>query len=406
MKLEFFIARRLSTSKFKGGSSRVMTPVAVLSVAISVAVVLISGAVISGFKSEISSKVTSLAGDVVVRGGSALAFSGEPMVYDSAFVQRALALEQVDRVEALVLASAIVRTEHSVQGVALRGVQKGYDPKFLQSVLVDGALPDYGVDGTYRDILISVYLSDALSLKTGDVTELLFIGDNARQSRFRVVGLYDTGMVEFDKNLVFAYAPTVIKVGGLDSLAIDSYQVHLKRPISNDAAEIVATELTDFSNTTALTTADIFPQIYDWLSMLDLNAMIVMIIMLAVAGVNMICSLLVIVLESRQMVGVLLSEGIRGWSLQQIFVMRSCYITFWGLLWGNLLALGLCLAQSRWGLIELDSQAYMLSSVPIDISWGYVLMVDVLSFILLTALMMIPTTVLSRLKPDSSLKTK
>lgn len=383
-----------------------MTPVAVLSVAISVAVVLISGAIISGFKSEISNKVTSLTGDVVVRGGSTIAFSGEPLVYDSAFMARALALEQVDRVEAVVVGSAIVRTEHSVQGVALRGVDKGYNSEFLASVLVDGALPDYQVSGNERDILISAYLSDALSLKTGDVADLLFIGDNARQSRFRVVGLYDTGMVEFDKNLVFGYAPTIVRVAGLDSLAIDSYQVHLKRPTSNDSAEAVAAELTDFTNTTALTTTDVFPQIYDWLSMLDLNALIVMIIMLAVAGVNMICSLLVIVLESRQMVGVLLSEGIRGWSLQQIFVMRSCYITFWGLVWGNLLALGLCLVQSRWGVVELDAQAYMLSSVPIDISWGYVLLVDIISFVLLTALMMIPTTVLSRMKPDGSLKTK
>lgn len=406
MKFEFFIARRLSTSKFKGGSSRVMTPIAILSVAISVAVVLISGAIISGFKGEISSKVTSLSGDIVVRGGSASAFSGEPLVYDSAFVARALAMEQVERVEAVVVSAAIIRSQQAVQGVALRGVGRGFDSTFLSSVLVDGVLPDFSKGEGGRDIVISSYLADALSLKRGDITELLFVGDDPRQSRFRIAGLYDTGMVEFDKNLVFGYAPTVIRVAGLDSMVIDSYQLYLKRPVSDQAAEEVATELTDFTNTTALTTAELFPQIYDWLSMLDLNSLIVMVIMLCVAGVNMICSLLVIVLESRQMVGVLLSEGVRGRSLQLIFVLRSCYITLWGLFWGNLLAGVLCFVQLRWGVIELDSQAYMLSRVPIDISWSYTLAVDVLSFILLTALMMIPTTVLSRMKPEGSLKTK
>lgn len=401
-----FIARRLSTSKYRGGSSRVMTPIAVLSVAISVAVVLISGAIISGFKGEISGKVTSLSGDVVVRGGSAGAFMGEFLVYDTAFVRGALALPGVERVEGVVLAAAILRSESAVQGVALRGLRLGYDRRFLESVLVEGALPDYGVRESERDVLVSRYLALSLGLKAGDVTELLFVEQDHRQSRFRVAGIYDTGMVEFDKGLIFGYAPTVIRVAGLDSTAIDSYQVYLADGVAQGRAQEVAMELTDFSNTTALTTADVFPQIYDWLSMLDLNAMIVMVIMLLVAGVNMICSLLVIVLESRQMVGVLLSEGIGRGSLQGIFVLRSCYITFWGLIWGNLVALVLCYVQSRWGVLELDSQAYMLSRVPIDISLGYSLVVSLASFVLLTALMTIPTAVLSRMKPDGSLKTK
>lgn len=401
-----------------------MVPIATASVALSVAVILITTAIIAGFNGQISDKVAAFTGDITIsKGGDILGFgpredSGDgegqsgTLIYDSNFVDALRADHRVGRVEAVSSTGAIMQGAKAVQGVQLMGVDSSYEWGAIRGMVTRGKLPvfDGGRGGSGRGLVVSEQLAQMMELEIGDITDLIIVGNTPGRHRFRVEGVYMSGMQEFDKGLVFTDIRTVRSIAGLDSGAIDGYRIYLALPEGVSSPEDhdvmvdeLCYELSDFEHS-ARGARDLYPQIFDWLDMLDLNTLIIMIIMFAVAGINMSCALLIVVLEGRRMIGVLSSQGMRVWGLRTIFLIRSCYITAWGLFWGNLVGLTLCFAQARWGIISLDAQAYMLNRVPIDVNLWDVVMVNVTTFGVITSLMIVPIAILSRIKVDDNIR--
>lgn len=403
-----------------------MVRIAVASVALSVAVIMVTMAVIAGFGRELTGKTMAFSGEVVVTpsGGVWGGGAGSAVFEDSSdvWLRGVIADPRVERVEGTFSTGAIMQGGGNaygvVQGVQVMGVDSAYDFAAIRRMLVGGEVPDYGGEVRSRGVLMSALLAGSLGLEVGDVTELIVVGDSPGRNRVQVVGVFSSGMQEFDQGMVFADIRTVRHFAGVDSDSVagsgvvDSYRIYLRDGVAGSSvgADRVAHmqdklcyDISDDVHSAAAV-RDIYPQIFDWLDMLDLNTWIIMVIMLLVAGVNMSCALLVIVMESRKMIGVLRSQGITGWGLQKIFLMRSCYITFWGMVWGNVVGLVVCGAQAQWGVVRLDAQAYMLDRVPIAVNTGDLLLVNGLTFVVITALMVVPTALLSRIKPDDNLR--
>ena len=387
MNLAFFIARRTAqhTPDNKPG---VMERIAVISVALSVAVMLLAMAVIMGFKQEVSRKVAAFSGHAVVNGVRGVG------TLDSAPVRRSARAEELIRTtEGFVslapyaVKGGIVRTADAVQGVMLKGVDGDYDWSSFGQWLVEGELPRVGDSLRTKDILLSRGMAEKLMLGVGDKVEMLFVetGDRPRRDRFKVAGIYSSGMDEMDDAVIMTDLRNVQRLADWADGEISGYEI-----FTSDLAVSSVTEL--------------YPNIFDWLKAHDVNAAVIIGIMLVVAFFNMTSALLILVLERTRMIGLLKAFGMRNATLREVFLWRAAFVTLRGLAWGNAAGLAVCLVQKYFHVVKLSSEGYLLSEVPVALGWGWWLALNAGVVAAIVALLVVPACIVSTVKPDESIR--
>lgn len=418
-----FMARRLGET---GRKSRLMLRVATLCVAVSVCVMLIALGVVNGFRNTVSEKVSGFAADIqLLPLGGANSYEGMPILYDSLLVDEVAATEGVAHVQRFASKAGIIRSDSSIYGIVLRGFAPETDTTFLHRQLVAGYIPTYTDTTRNREAVISRSISRAMQLQPGDKFDVLFVGgDRPRRDRLRVAGIYDSGMEEFDRMTVIGDLRIVQRLNGWSRDEVGGYEVLLKRGTDRKevalrlAENLQPTDILDgwgeiaVENTTDAGSGDLevwtveerYPQIFDWLAMLGLNTTIVIVIMLVVAVVNMSSGVLIVVLEQTRNIGILKALGMRNGLLQRIFMLRSVRITLRGLLWGDLLGIALCLIQQYTGVVTLDPQSYMMSSVPVLLRWDEVLWLNLGTLGVITLAMALPAAIVARITPDKSIR--
>lgn len=423
MMLAPFMARRLGET---GRKSRLMLRVATLCVAVSVCVMLIALGVVNGFRNTVSEKVSGFAADIqLLPLGGANSYEGMPILYDSLLVDEVAATEGVAHVQRFATKAGIIRSDSSIYGIVLRGFAPETDTTFLHRQLVAGYIPTYTDTTRNREAVISRSISRAMQLQPGDKFDVLFVGgDRPRRDRLRVAGIYDSGMEEFDRMTVIGDLRIVQRLNGWSRDEVGGYEVLLKRGTDRKevalrlAENLQPTDILDgwgeiaVENTTDAGSGDLevwtveerYPQIFDWLAMLGLNTTIVIVIMLVVAVVNMSSGVLIVVLEQTRNIGILKALGMRNDLLQRIFMLRSVRITLRGLLWGDLLGIALCLIQQYTGVVTLDPQSYMMSSVPVLLRWDEVLWLNLGTLGVITLAMALPAAIVARITPDKSIR--
>ena len=412
MDLAFFIARRMARPAPENRPG-VMERIAVGSVALGIAVMILSLAVVLGFKREVAHRMEGFAAHVAltdIRGVDAL---------DSQPVRRN------PRVEALVrgidgfvamapyaVKGGIIRTDEAVGEVVLKGVGPDYDLSHLREWLVGGELPGIGDSIRKKDILLARVLADRLKIRVGDKVEMLFVeaGEMPRRDRFKVSGVYDSGMEEMDETMVVTDIRNVQRLAEWNSDEISGYEILTR---SLDRADAFARELDrtllydegeGSENLAAVSVTERYANIFDWLKAHDVNALVIIVIMLVVAFFNMTSALLILVLERTRMIGLLKALGMPDGQLRRIFLWRAAFVTLRGLFWGNLVGLGLCLLQHGTHLVKLSSEGYLLSEVPIALGWGRWLALNAGFIVAIVALLVIPTAVVAHVKPEETIR--
>ncbi len=390
-----------------------MERIAVVSVALSVAVAILAIAVMLGFKRDVTRKVTGFAAHAVVtdvRGVNAL---------DSEPVHRSRYLESLIRSEGgfvsmtpYAVKGGIVRTDEAVEGVMLKGVDATYDWSSFGEWLVEGELPRVSDSIRTKDILLSRNLGGRLRLGVGDKVEMLFVepGEMPRRDRFKVSGIYSSGMDEMDNAFIMTDIRNVQRLSGWSDDEISGYEIYTTDIAAADqfARNLGHTLLyddSDFTQNLAVSSVtELYPNIFDWLKAHDVNTAVIIVIMLVVAFFNMTSALLILVLERTRMIGLLKALGMRNGELRKIFLWRGAFITLKGLAWGNAIGLAMCFAQRHFHLIKLDSEGYLLSEVPVALGWGWWLALNVAAVAVIVTLLILPTAVLSSVRPDESIK--
>ena len=352
--LSFFIARRMAQPA-PGNKPGVMERIAVVSVALGMAVMILAMAVIMGFKREVARKMTGFAAHVAVtdiRGVNAL---------DAQPVRRSAHVEElIRRTDGFVamapyaVKGGIVRTADAVGEVMLKGVEADYDWSYFREWLVAGELPRVGGEVRTKDILLSRTLADKLLLGVGDKVEMLFVepGEMPRRDRFKVAGVYESGMEEMDGVVVVTDIRNVQRLSewatGRDFGLRDPDDARWPAPTRSPGrwAGRCCTMMPKIPTNLAVTSVrERYANIFDWLKAHDVNAAVVIVIMLVVAFFNMTSALLILVLERTRMIGLLKAFGMRNGCLRRIFLWRAALVTLRGLAWGNAAGLGLCLVQ-------------------------------------------------------------
>jgi ABC-type transport system, involved in lipoprotein release, permease component len=404
--LEYFIAKRIHFQQGKKNVSRPAVRIATIGIALGLAVMLISVAVVIGFKKEIRNKTIGFGGHIQITNfDNNNTYEMNPIKADPALIKKVLNIEGVKHVQRFVTKPGIIKTDKEFQGIVVKGIDTGFDWNFFKANLIEGKTLDVSGSTPSNQVVLSKYLANLLGLKLGDSFYTYFIQDQVRARKFKIVGIYSTNFVEYDKLFILADMRQVQMLNdwsadsfsGLEVLITDFNRID---EVGDQVYDATANRFNkDGTAYSTQTIKQLNPQIFSWLDLLNMNVWVILILMLAVAGFNMISGLLILILERTNMIGILKSMGATDWSVRKVFLYHSAFLIGKGMLWGNAIGLSLCAIQYFTGVIPLDPQAYYVTTVPVSFNWLYILLLNV-GTLLASLLMMIgPSYLITKITP-------
>lgn len=393
-----FVSRRLRRNKTHSFSTTVAR-IGVVSIAVGLGVMLVAFAVFFGFKQAVQQKVFSLAAHLrVTKFTVNRSFEETPLPLKSPLYAGYKRLPAVRHLQAVAHKGGILKTKDELLGALLKGVGPDYDWPDFQPNLVAGRIPTFPDSTDSKEILISQRIADKLSLKPGDAVTMYFLQQPPRARRLNVVGIYETGLEEFDNQLIIGDLRLVQKLNGWGRDTVGTYEIFVDDVAQLDeATNDVARLLTLDQDVEKVT--DRYQPLFDWLTLLDRNIVIFLTLILAVCSFNMASILLVMMMERTPMIGLMKALGSTDWQIRQIFLYQGMALISRGMLWGNLLGLGVCWLQARFQLIPLNPQNYYMNTVPIAWNWPAVLLLNGATLLLVSAVLLIPTLVITRIQP-------
>lgn len=387
--------------------------IAVFGIAMGLAVMLVAISIVTGFKEEISNKVIGFGSHIqILNYDSNVSFETSPIDARPDFLPRIKNIDGVKQIQVFGLKAGIVKTPNDIQGLVLKGVGTDYDWSFFDKSMLEGSSFRMQNDTVSNSIVISSFLAKRLKLKTGDSFQMWFIQDTPRFRKFTISGIYETSLQEFDKTFAIADIRHVQRLSGWEENQVSGLELMLSDfkdidRITSEVEEIVSTTFfEDGSRLKVLNIVEKYPQIFDWLNLQDINVLIIIILMLVVAGINMISGLLIIILDRTNMIGILKALGTTNRSIRRIFLYQSSYLILKGLLWGNILGISLCMLQKHFSIIHLDPASYYLTTVPVNINFINILLLNAGTVIVILAFLILPSMLISRISPAESIRFK
>ena len=412
MSVEFFIARRIY--KDRGESRNVSPPairVATISIAIGLAVMILSVAVVIGFKKEIREKVIGFGSHIQISNFELNpSYEMKPVAVSDTLMNDLQNRFNIQRVEPFATKPGIIKTADDFQGVVFKGVDEHYNWDFFRSNLVEGTVLNISADSILPDVIISQTIVNKLNLKLGDSFTAYFVQDPLRVRKFHIKGIYQTYFSDYDKIFVVLDIKQIRKLNQWDDDMVSGLELYVKDYNRLDAtADSLYFELQmkkDRLDNTYLVQSvkQLKPEIFDWLGVLDVNVVIILALMLIVAGFSMISGLLIIILEKASMIGTLKALGQNNTSIRKIFLYLSVFLIGKGLLWGNLLAISLCLIQHYFGIIKLNPEIYYLTKVPINISILSFVLINIGTLIVTLLMLIGPSYLVANISPAKTIR--
>lgn len=406
MNLEFFIARRISL-KAERTFSKLIVRIAIVGIMLGLGVMILSLAIVKGFKSEIREKVRGFNGDIqFIKYDLNSSYENSPFVLNHQNLKQAQRYPGVQHVVPFATKPGIIKANGEVEGVVMKGVDQHYDWSYFKNILVAGRTINFK-DSTQatKEIIISEALANRLNLKVGDDFLMYFIQEALRRRKFEIVGIYKTGVDEVDKTYVIGDISLIRKLNNWSMNEVGGYEVRIADFTQLDH---YAVELSNFlpPQVKSVSVKENYPVIFDWLSLLDINAQIFLVLMLIVAVINMISALLIMILERTNMIGLLKAMGHSNWGIRKIFLYNAAYLVGLGMILGNLFGLGLGYFQQQTHFFKLDEASYYMKFVPIQFSWLDVALVNVGTLLVCILILLLPSLLVSKITPIKAIAFK
>lgn len=410
--MELFIARRLYKSE--QGSRSVSRPavlIAQIGVALGLAVMLVTIAVSFGFKHEVREKAVGFSSHIHISNyESGQSYEALPVAADSALLGRLAAMPSVEHVQRYAAKPGVFRTDNDFIGYILKGVGEDYDLSFYAQYLKEGVLPQFSDSVASGNILISRVIADKLQLGVGDKVDSYFLQGTMRARRYTVAGIYETGFNEYDRLFVIADLKAVQALNRWEPDQVTGVEVALSdfskvEDMNWELGTLLDRTEDKYGNQYLVqSVTDINPGLFAWLDVLDMNVWLILALMIGVAGFTMISGLLILIIERTQFIGILKALGASNASVRKAFLYLAMLIIGKGMLWGNIVGLGLCAVQKFTGLIPLDPANYYLDRVPIEFNWLFILAVNVVMFVLSVLILIVPSHLISRIYPTKAMR--
>jgi len=411
--LPLFIAKKIYSSNDTGTKvSRPAIRIATAGVAIGLAVMIITVSVVIGFKHTIRDKVVGFGSHIKIENFLNIQNTdSHPVCIDDSMMKVLTEIDGVARVERYAITQGILKTENDFLGISFKGVGQEYDTTFLHNSLVDGKIPTFSDNKNSGSLLISRITADKLRLNVGSKVFAYFISDNdIRVRKFTITGIYDTGMTQFDNSLCLTDIYTTIRLNKwqTDMCSGAELQVTNFEQLEKTAqcVENVVNRTVDryCETLTSQTVYEAYPQIFSWLELLDINVWIILALMTCVAGFTMISGLLIIILERTQMIGVMKALGAADSTVRHTFLWFAVFIIGQGLLWGNIIGIGLVVLQIQTGLISLDPATYYVNTAPMEINIPLILLINTATLLISITVLIGPSYLISHIHPAKSMR--
>jgi len=406
----FFIAKRLIRSGGQAESNtisgtRPIVRIAIAGIALSLSVMIISVAIVTGFQNEITDKVVNFGADIIITEYSNLnTIEPQPIPKDQDFYPSLTEVDGISHIQVFATKAGIIKTDEEIEGVVVKGVGGDYDWSFFEKHLVTGNLFTTTDTSRSKNILISEAISKKMKLNVGDRMEVFFIQDERQRVRiFDVTGIYRTGLAEYDERYVITDISHIQRLNGWQPDQVAGFEVFVDDFSRLDELDDIVYHSIGHELFSA-TVRELQPQIFDWLDLQDTNVQVIIILMLVVAAFNMISALLIMIIERVNMIGTLKALGMSDRKLQRIFIYQALYLTSVGLFWGNLIGIVLCLAQQHFGLITLDEASYYVKVVPINLQPEHILLLNAGTLFFCFLMMLLPSMVVSRIQPLKAIR--
>jgi lipoprotein-releasing system permease protein len=412
-------------SSFSGLIIRIAT----VAVALSVGVMIIATALISGFKKEISAKLFGFQGHIHITDfETTQALEGRPIDTSAPYRFKLDSLEGIDvsykgangglsslfgkqkngvrHVQAFIEKPSIFKAKDEIEGIILKGVGKDFDWAFMRQHLEEGDIIHLPDSAASSQVLISRQTAKRLDMRLGDKFLIYFINEaGSTRRRFEVCGIYNTGLAEKDERYALVDIRQLQRVNGWSETQATGLEVFLDDLNSLDGASEQIYELLPmnlYSQTIREKDADIF----NWLELQNVNERVILGLMLLVCLINMATALLILILERTNMVGIMKALGSGNWAIQKIFLIYGAFITLLGLFFGNLLGIGLSLLQRQFGIIRLPEDDYYVSVAPIDLNLGTIMLLNLGVLVLVSLVLVVPSFLVRRITPVRAISFK
>ncbi|MCX6281697.1 MAG: ABC transporter permease [Bacteroidetes bacterium] len=404
MNTDLFIAHRMIKGS-RGNYSRPVIRISILAITLSLTIMFVSIAILTGFQKEIRDKVIGFTGHIqVTRFSENTNLVPFPVEKQQSFLPSLRLHPKIKHIQVYASKAGIIRTSDQIQGVVLKGVGEDYDWEFFSKRMKEGRIPDYSDSSRKNDVIISRALADLLNLKINDPLRMYFIyGEHTIGRKFRISGIFETGLEEFDKLYVIGNIIHIQKINGWNNGQVGGFEVILKDFRDVDEMGKYVYHQIGFQ-LDASTIYQLYPQIFDWLALQDMNVVIILSLMIAVSAITMISTLLILILERTSMIGVLKALGLANRRIRKIFVYHALYILGWGIGLGNLIGFALCMIQLQWGVIRLPQESYYVPVVPIHLDLFNIFILNVLAVTACYLMLIIPSLIITRINPVKAIR--
>ena len=412
MNLPYFIANRLIKGRREGTSfSRPINVIAIVGIAMGLAVMILAVAILTGFKQQIREKVVGFGSHIqIMNFDSNISFETTPISDTQEFIPQIKDIPGIEHIQVFATKAGIIRTEEEIQGVVLKGIGSDFDWNYFRSNMVEGSVFNVSDTGRTDKVIISKKIADMLRLKTGDSFAMLFIQDPPRMRKFTISGIYETSLEEFDKMYVFCDIGHIKRLNGWSDDQVSGFEIYINDfdrldELTSAVRDTIGYKLTEDETKFKVTNIrNKYPQIFDWLNFQDINVIIIILLMLIVAGFNMISGLLILILEKTNMIGVLKSLGSEDAVIRRVFLYQAAYLIGKGLFWGNFIGIGLAFLQLKTGIISLDPSSYYIKTVPVNLDLIHILLLNAGTMLAIILMLLVPSQLISRITPVKAIK--
>ncbi|MCX6252854.1 MAG: ABC transporter permease [Bacteroidia bacterium] len=412
MNLPYFIAQRLIKGRREGTSfSRPINVIAVIGIAMGLAVMILAVSILTGFKQQIREKVVGFGSHIqIMNFDSNISFETTPISDTQEFVPKIKQIPGIRHLQVFATKAGIIKTDEDIQGVVLKGIGSDFDWSYFSSNMVDGSVFSVTDTAIGNKVIISKKISNMLKIKTGDFFAMHFIQDPPRVRKFKISGIYETSLEEFDKMYVFCDIGHIKRLNGWQDDMVSGFEIFIDDFDKLDAMTLAVRDAIGYKITEEETKFKVtnirikYPQIFDWLNFQDINVIIIIFLMLVVAGFNMISGLLILILEKTNMIGILKALGSEDITIRRVFLYQAAYLIGKGLLWGNLIGIGLAFLQLKTGVIALDPSSYYLKTVPVNLELAHILLLNAGTIAAIIIMLLVPSKLISRITPVKAIR--
>ena len=406
MNTALFIAKRISSSR-KNSFSRPIIRIAIAGVSLGIAVMIISVAIVTGFQTQIRDKVIGFGSHIQInKYDFNSSYEADPISKNQHFYPSIDSINGIRHIQVYAYKAGIIKTEDQIKAVVLKGVGTDFDFTFFERNLIEGEALELSATARSTNVIISSLMASKLKLKLGDPLRMYFVSSDqsgARGRRFTIKGIYETGLLEFDELFVIGDISQIQRLNRWDTDQIAGFELLIDDFDDIDLMTEYVYDIIGY-DLNASSIKQVYPHIFDWLALMDMNVIIILALMILVSGITMISILLIIILERTSMIGILKSFGAKNLLIRKLFIYNSIYIIGQGMLWGNFIALSFCIIQQKFGIIPLDQETYYVSVVPINIDILAILMVNLLTFIVCSLILIIPSVIIGKISPLKAIR--